>query len=183
MSAPTATRFCIHCRYCDHGKNSTPPPGYPDTSPPLHFRCKRGQLDLVSGRFYAHLGGCDIACHDARSHGPCGGDGKFFEPITPDAINATGKIAADAITKADAMAEAMANAMPHFTSILSTNSYHSAMLGDHTINCTAEEWEGGGKWHCEVRNPTLGLVATHRYTGHDRHKMLVEAAKMAGLIQ
>lgn len=74
-------KLCKDCVYCNHGEKSTPPPGFPETSPALHWWCLyrgKGTFDVISGNtWYENFG---KSCADMRKvGGDCGPDGILFK--------------------------------------------------------------------------------------------------------
>lgn len=78
---PATVRLCRDCKWCDHGVRATPPPGYPETSAALHWKCFQrggGYLDIISGNMVYPNGA--RSCHDMRKDtGECTPAGKLFE--------------------------------------------------------------------------------------------------------
>ena len=71
------TKFCKDCEWCDLGEGSSPPFGYPDKVPPLHFRCHVKSLDPVGGSVFITA---SVPCYQMRENlATCGPEGKWFK--------------------------------------------------------------------------------------------------------
>ncbi len=75
-------KLCKDCRFCDLGRNATPPPNWP-AAPALHYRCVARSGDpkydpVAGGTFYDKT---SEQCTTLRmAGGACGPDAKLFKP-------------------------------------------------------------------------------------------------------